>query len=180
MPVKPKRTRRTGARKHTVKKAAAAKAARARKPRIHTRRTNHLEGAGFWGDVNKHLKRSKILSKVGKVVLPLAGASAGTALGGPGTGTAVGAAIGSAGEEWLKKSGYGLRRSGAGLSMAGAGLSMVGTGKRGKGLRMSGAGLSMAGAGYSSRPHLKRRTQFATGGYAPAKTRVFKRTEYAT
>jgi hypothetical protein len=152
-------------RKHTVKKSAKAMSKRKALPRKHTRRINYQEGAGFWSEVDKNLKKSKILSKVGKVVLPAAGSAIGTYFG-PGLGTAAGAAVGDAGAEWLKSSGYGkkggsLRRSGGGLMR-------------------SGGGLMRTGGGYTTRPKLVKRTQFATGHYALNDSRVHKRTHWST
>lgn len=60
-----------------------------------------------WGNVNKFLKDSKILSTVGNVVLPAAGgALAGLVTANP-LAAAAGGALGTSANQWLKSQGYG-------------------------------------------------------------------------
>ena len=67
---------------------------------------SHMKGQGFFQDVDAWLKKSKILSNIGGVALPVLGGLAGTSLGGP-AGTAIGSAGGVAATNVLKNLGYG-------------------------------------------------------------------------
>ena len=69
----------------------------------------HMKGTGLFEDIDKFLKKSKILSNIGQVALPVLGGLAGTALAGPG-GTAIGSASGLAGANVLKNLGYGSKK----------------------------------------------------------------------
>lgn len=78
-----------------------------------------MKGAGLWDSFVDFLKKSKVISNVGQVVLPgLAGAlgsTVGTALGGPAgtaTGAAVGAAAGKSAADYIKSLGFGKRMRG--------------------------------------------------------------------
>jgi len=78
-----------------------------------------MKGFGLWEDFNDFLKRSKIISNVGGVLVPIAtgalGGTLGTALGGPAgtaTGASLGAAAGKSGIDYLKSLGYGKMRGG--------------------------------------------------------------------
>lgn len=78
-----------------------------------------MKGFGLWEDFNQFLKRSKIISNVGGVVVPWAtgalGGTLGTALGGPAataTSAAVGAAAGKSAIDYVKSLGYGRMRGG--------------------------------------------------------------------
>lgn len=66
------------------------------------------QGEGIFDGINDFLKRTKILSTVGNVLAPLAGATLGTFVS-PGVGTAVGTAVGSSLNEGLKSLGYGRK-----------------------------------------------------------------------
>ena len=66
------------------------------------------KGKGILQDIDGWLKRTKILSSVGNVLLPIAGGAIG-AFGGP-TGSAVGAALGSSANNGLASLGYGRRK----------------------------------------------------------------------
>jgi hypothetical protein len=70
-------------------------------------RGRKIKGAGIFDGFVKFLKDSKILSKVGDVLLPaLGGLTAGLLTANP-LGIAAGAAAGSAGSEFLKSKGFG-------------------------------------------------------------------------
>ena len=75
-----------------------------------------MKGAGLWEGFVKFLKDSKVLSNVGGVLLPAAGAALGGTLGtafspvGTATGAALGTAAGKSGAEWLKSQGFGRRK----------------------------------------------------------------------
>lgn len=78
-----------------------------------------MKGAGLWEDFLDVLKKSKVISNVGGVLVPLAtgalGGTIGTALGGPAgtvTGSAAGAAAGKSAIDYLKSLGYGRMRGG--------------------------------------------------------------------
>lgn len=77
------------------------------------------KGSSLWEQFNEFLKRSKIISNVGGVLVPIAtgalGGTIGTAFGGPAgtaTGAAAGAAAGKSGIDYLKSLGYGRMRGG--------------------------------------------------------------------
>ena len=63
-------------------------------------------GMGFADDFNNFLKQSHLVSNLGNVALPALGGLVGS-FASPGIGTALGAAAGSAGNEWIKSQGYG-------------------------------------------------------------------------
>jgi hypothetical protein len=71
------------------------------------KRITKLKGDGIFEDVNKFLKQSKLASKVGEVLLPVAGG----ALGGLFTANPLGSVAGTAGglalNDFLKAQGYG-------------------------------------------------------------------------
>ncbi len=78
-----------------------------------------MKGAGLWEDFLDVLKKSKVISNVGGVVVPLAtgalGSSIGTFLGGPAgtvTGASLGAAAGKSAIDYVKSLGYGRMRGG--------------------------------------------------------------------
>jgi len=78
-----------------------------------------MRGAGLWEDFLEVLKKTKVISNVGSVVVPLAtgalGSSIGTFLGGPAgavTGASVGAAAGKSAIDYVKSLGYGRMRGG--------------------------------------------------------------------
>ena len=76
-------------------------------------RGRKMKGAGIFDGFIKFLKDSKILSKVGDVLLPVAGgALAGLFTANP-LGIAAGSAAGSAGAEYLKSQGFGRMHGGA-------------------------------------------------------------------
>ena len=106
---------------------------------------------GSWDDFVQWLKDSKIVSKVGSVLLPAAGgALAGLFTANP-LGLAAGAAAGEAGAEWLKSQGFGRCRcggaSGLAISPPGTRLGQHGMGKvkGGSVLAMPRAALGTAG-----------------------------------
>lgn len=69
-----------------------------------------MKGAGAWDGFVKFLKDSKIISTVGKVLLPAgAAALAGLATANP-LGLAAGAAAGSAANNWIASQGFGRRK----------------------------------------------------------------------
>jgi hypothetical protein len=128
----------------------------------------HMDGEGFWDGVNDVLKRSKVISTVGKVVLPAAGAALGTAIE-PGMGSAIGAAGGTSLNNWIKSHGYGKHGMGNNFggrppvvtrTMYATGLHRSGGAimRSGGALRQSGGALMRSGAGQPV--HI--REQFAT------------------
>jgi hypothetical protein len=77
-----------------------------------------MSGKGLWEDFNDFLKRSKIISNVGGVVVPLASGALGGFLGsaftpvGSVTGASLGAAAGKSAVDYVKSLGYGKMRGG--------------------------------------------------------------------
>lgn len=78
-----------------------------------------MKGAGLWDSFVDFLKKSKVISNVGGVLLPVAagalGGTLGTALGGPAgtaTGAAAGAAAGKSAADYIKSLGFGKRMRG--------------------------------------------------------------------
>lgn len=102
-----------------------------------------MRGAGLWEDFLDVLKKSKVISNVGGVLVPLAtgalGGTIGTALGGPAgtvTGSAAGAAAGKSAIDYLKSLGYGRMRGGDSrlvINPNGTRLGQRGTKIKGKG-----------------------------------------------
>lgn len=77
--------------------------------KLHQSGGGKLKGRGLWDNFNKFLKDSKIISTVGKVVLPAAGAAlAGLVTANPLAAGAAGA-VGSAGANWIASQGYGQK-----------------------------------------------------------------------
>lgn len=109
------------------------------------------KGMGIFDGFVKFLKDSKILSKIGGVLLPLAGgALAGLATANP-AGLAVGAAAGSAGAKWIESQGFGKRHMGRGLSELVISPMGQRLGQRGKGKHTGkGCGCMMRGYGSST------------------------------
>jgi hypothetical protein len=70
-------------------------------------RGRKMKGAGIFDGFVKFLKDSKILSKVGDVLLPVAGGLAAGLFTANPLGAAAGAAAGSAGAEYLRSQGFG-------------------------------------------------------------------------
>ena len=68
-----------------------------------------MKGAGLWDGFVKFLKDSKILSKVGDVLLPVAGGLAAGLFTANPLGAAAGAAAGSSASEYLKSQGFGRK-----------------------------------------------------------------------
>lgn len=96
-----------------------------------------MKGKGLWDNFVQFLKDSKILSKVGDVLLPVAGgALAGLATANP-AGIAAGAAAGSAGAQWLKSQGFGRKRKGGCMSCLVISPNGQRLGQKGKGLTIS-------------------------------------------
>lgn len=111
----PKRKRKVGRpKKKPVKKRAR------RRGRV----VRRMEGDGILSGIDDFLKRTKIISSVGGVVLPTVGAAGGTAIGaaagtaelpvvgtvsGAIVGEVVGQAAGTAANEWIKSYGYGQK-----------------------------------------------------------------------
>lgn len=78
-----------------------------------------MKGMGVWDSFVDFLKKSKIISNVGGVLLPVAagalGGTLGTTLGGPAgtaTGAAAGAAAGKSAADYIKSLGFGKRMRG--------------------------------------------------------------------
>lgn len=81
-------------------------------------RGRKMKGAGLWDNFVSFLKNSKILSKVGDVLLPVGGAALASLLTANPLGAATGASVGSAGAEWLKSQGFGhMKGHGSTLSI---------------------------------------------------------------
>ena len=68
-----------------------------------------MKGAGLWDGFVNFLKSSKILSKVGDVLLPVAGGLAAGLFTANPLGAAAGAAAGSSASEYLKSQGFGYK-----------------------------------------------------------------------
>jgi len=79
-------------------------------------RGRKMKGAGIFDGFIKFLKDSKILSKVGDVLLPVAGGLAAGLFTANPLGAAAGASVGSAGAEWIKSQGFGHGRMHGGAS----------------------------------------------------------------
>lgn len=77
-----------------------------------------MKGMGIFDGFVKFLKDSKILSKIGDVLLPVAGAALGGLFTANPLGLAAGAAAGSAGSEFLKSKGFGKKMRGGIVSGA--------------------------------------------------------------
>ena len=77
-----------------------------------------IKGRGFFDDVDKFLKKSKIISNVGSVLLPVLGASGAGLLTANPLGATVGAAAGSSANEYIKSLGYGKKMQGKGLTIS--------------------------------------------------------------
>lgn len=116
-----------------------------------------MKGAGLWDSFVGFLKDSKILSKVGDVLLPVGGALLGGLLSGNPLAAGVGAAAGSSASEFLKSKGFGKMRGGdSRLVINPAGQRL---GQRGSGMtysyngvytqipKMAGSGKKMMGCG---------------------------------
>jgi hypothetical protein len=105
------------------------------------------KGMGIFDGFVKFLKDSKILSKIGGVLLPLAGG----ALGGLATvnplGASIGAAAGSAGNKWIESQGFG--KGGLSISPIGQRLGQRGMGKHTMKMKGKGCGC-MRGYGSST------------------------------
>lgn len=77
-----------------------------------------MKGNGLWEDFNDFLKRSKVISNVGGVVVPLATGALGGFLGsaftpvGSVTGASLGASVGKSAVDYVKSLGYGKMRGG--------------------------------------------------------------------
>lgn len=72
-------------------------------------RGRKMKGAGLWDGFVNFLKSSKILSKVGDVLLPVAGGLAAGLFTANPLGAAAGAAAGSSASEYLKSQGFGYK-----------------------------------------------------------------------
>jgi len=72
-------------------------------------RGRKIKGMGIFDGFVKFLKDSKILSKIGDVLLPVAGAALGGLFTANPLGLAAGAAAGSSASEYLKSQGFGHR-----------------------------------------------------------------------
>lgn len=70
-------------------------------------RRKKMKGAGIFDGFVKFLKDSKILSKIGDVLLPVGGAALAGLLSANPLGAAAGAAAGSSASEYLKSQGFG-------------------------------------------------------------------------
>jgi len=70
-------------------------------------RGRKMKGAGLWDNFVSFLKNSKVLSKVGDVLLPVGGAALAGLLTANPLSSAAGAAAGSAGAEWIRSQGFG-------------------------------------------------------------------------
>ncbi len=113
-----------------------------------------MKGNGLWDSFVDFLKKSKVISNVGGVLLPVAagslGGTLGTALGGPAgtaTGAAAGAAAGKSAADYIKSLGFGKRKVGRG-GMSNLAISQQGTrlGQKGmKGKGGCGCGRKMRG-----------------------------------
>lgn len=66
-----------------------------------------MKGTGIFDGFVKFLKDSKILSKVGDVLLPVGGAALASLLTANPLGLAAGSAAGSSGAEWIRSQGFG-------------------------------------------------------------------------
>ena len=134
-------SRSTGGKKKRTVKRPMTKKRRAKRRTVH--------GEGWVDDTKSFLKKTKLLSTVGKTVLPAAGAALGSWIA-PGAGTAVGSAGGTQLNNLLRSSGYGKHRTrhmyATGLTQSGGGVM-----RAGGGLRRSGAG-----------PRVHRRVIFST------------------
>jgi hypothetical protein len=86
------------------------------------RKMKHMKGNGIFEDIDSFLKKSKILSNVGKVLLPIGGGLLGTAITANPAGTAVGTALGASGAEFLKAQGYGKMMRGCGKQFSRTGV----------------------------------------------------------
>jgi len=77
-----------------------------------------MKGNGLWEDFNDFLKRSKVISNVGGVVVPLATGALGGFLGsaftpvGSVTGASLGTSVGKSAVDYVKSLGYGKMRGG--------------------------------------------------------------------
>jgi len=103
-----------------------------------------MKGAGLWDSFVDFLKKSKVISNVGSVLLPVAagalGGTLGTALGGPAgtaTGAAAGAAAGKSAADYIKSLGFGKRMRGGDSTLV---ISPPGTRLGQKGMKMKGKG----------------------------------------
>lgn len=103
-----------------------------------------MRGAGVWDQFVDFLKRTKIISNVGGVLLPAAGGvlggTVGTALAGPGgtaLGTTAGTVAGKSAAEYIKSLGFGKRMRGGDSRLVinpnGTRLGQRGTKIKGKG-----------------------------------------------
>lgn len=95
----------------------------------HQKGSGRMSGTGVWDGFVRFLKDSKIISTVGKVVLPAAGAAlAGLVTANPLAAGAAGA-VGSAGANWIASQGFGKKRKGKkGMRGGTVGFSQMGTG----------------------------------------------------
>lgn len=105
-----------------------------------------MKGAGLWDSFVDFLKKSKVISNVGSVLLPVAagalGGTLGSALAGPAgtaTGAAAGAAAGKSAAEYIKSLGFGKRKVGRG-GMSNLAISQQGTRLGQKGMKGKGCG----------------------------------------
>lgn len=119
-----------------------------------------MKGMG-WSDFVNWLKDTKIISKVGSVLLPAAGGALAGLLTANPLGLASGAAVGEAGAEWIKSQGFGKRRSCGGTSV----LVISPPGQRlgQKGKMMKGKGLTIS---YNGTYQNTRQPQLGAGGSA--------------
>ncbi len=133
-----------------VKKRATKKKGgkKLRKPSKLERGTT-LKGDGFWSGTKDFLKKSHLISNVGKYVLPAVGSAAGSTFGTavlPGGGTleggVVGAAAGSSVNDWIKSHGYGKKGTGKNLVHK---RTQFATGKRGGSMTRSGGAIKQSG-----------------------------------
>lgn len=131
--------------------------------------SGRMKGAGLWDGFVDFLRRSKVLSNVGGVLLPAAGGALGGLLGttfspvGAATGAALGTAAGKSGAEYIKSLGFGRRVIKGGDSRLV--ISRPGTrlGQKGKGKMRGGAMTYAINGVYQQIPGTPAGTQIGKG-----------------
>lgn len=132
-----------------------------------------MKGSGLFDSFVQFLKDSKILSTVGNVILPVAGAALGGLVSAnPLVATAAGAA-GVSANQWLKTRGFGLKKMRGGdsrfvINPQGTRLGQKGPKKLkggcGCGMMMKGGAMTYSTTGvYSQIPRTKSGTQYGSG-----------------
>jgi hypothetical protein len=107
-------------------------------------RGRKMKGMGIFDGFVKFLKDSKILSKIGDVLLPVAGAALGGLFTANPLGLAAGAAAGSAGSEFLKSKGFGHMKGHGKMRGGLSGASTLSISPQGMRLGQRGNGMTIA------------------------------------